>query len=52
MAAVSFDALGGTETLAVGRITQTGMAIALTSCEQHKFRHDQMTSAICKQKQS
>lgn len=30
MTAISFNALGGTETLAIVRITQTGMAVALT----------------------
>lgn len=33
MAAVSFDALGGTEAFAIARGTHTGMAVALTSCK-------------------
>lgn len=33
MAAVSFDALGGTEALATVRVTHAGMAVALTRCK-------------------
>ena len=33
MAAVSFDALGGTEAFAIVRVTHAGMAVALTSCK-------------------